>query len=523
MFGASIYVAIATSIGLLFLVARAVYDRFFHPLSGIPGPFLAGFTRLWLVYQTYQCRRHVLDPGLHAKYGPYVRIAPNELLVSDINYFPILYGAGTKFNKSAWYSALTDGDHTFNLLAETDTHLYWQQRRLISPVFTTQALRRYQTQLARAVGAFVEKMSSKANEPQDLVKWMNILALDVLTEMTFSCDPGYISSEDDGGNCTDIDNFWRFLSWIGLLPAFHLGYKRARALLEAIGLNVLYKADTGKLSIIQVSILLASHRLELIDMQFYIREIVARGNESLEQRRSHCDIASGMEHARIDKPELKTEWANIMLLHIVGAGFDTVGTTLASCISFISETPNCQSRLAQEVASIEVGEFEHETLMRTPYLQACLKETMRLRPVVATSMSRTVPAQGLWIAGRWIPPGTVIGMNPVVLHRTREVFGDDADNFRPERWLEAEGVRHQQMEMYTLAFGSPARSCPGKNLAWMILCRTVAELIRHLSIQILPPDEVKRRGLPAFSDATFFVYKIYNVWAEFGRREKSQE
>jgi cytochrome P450 len=255
---------------------------------------------------------------------------------------------------------------------------------------------------------------------------------------------------------------------------------------------------------------------KLMITQFYIKQISARSTAN----GVHCDIAGRMQELRAQKPELKKEWADIMLLHVVGAGFDTLGTTLASCLSFISQTDGCQDRLAEEVSSAMLeGESQHEDLMRLSYLQACIKETLRLKPVVATSLSRTVPMHGLWIGNRLIPGETIVGMNPVVLHRNQEIFGYDVERFRPERWLEASKEQHAKMELYSLAFGSPARSCPGKNLAWMILCRTIADVVQHLSFRILEPDEVMRKGLPAYEEASFFVFKPYNIWAEFVKRE----
>jgi hypothetical protein len=95
-------------------------------------------------------------------------------------------------------------------------------------------------------------METKHTEPLDLGRWINILVLDVLTEMTFSCNAGYISAEDDRGNCVDIDKFWQHLSWIGLLPTFCRWYRRAQKFLESVGLSLLYKADTAGLHVIQV-------------------------------------------------------------------------------------------------------------------------------------------------------------------------------------------------------------------------------------------------------------------------------
>jgi hypothetical protein len=86
---------------------------------------------------------------------------------------------------------------------------------------------------------------------------------------------------------------------------------------------------------------------KLMITQFYIKQISARSTAN----GVHCDIAGRMQELRAQKPELKKEWADIMLLHVVGAGFDTLGTTLASCLSFISQTDGCQDRLAGEVSS----------------------------------------------------------------------------------------------------------------------------------------------------------------------------
>jgi hypothetical protein len=248
----SIYLVVAIFVAVLHRATVAVYNRYFHPLSGIPGPFVASWSRLWLVYQTARCKRHRLDPTLHTKFGPCVRIAPNELLINDIHQFQTIYGAGTKFNKSTWHGCIRTGQDNFNLLAETHMGRYWQQRRLVSPAFTTQALQRHQHLLARALGKFITKTETKHTKPLDLVRWMNFLALDVLTEMTFSCNAGYVMAEDDRGNCVDIDNFWQHLSWIGLLPTFCRWYQNAQGFLESVGSSLLHKADTGGLHIIQV-------------------------------------------------------------------------------------------------------------------------------------------------------------------------------------------------------------------------------------------------------------------------------
>ena len=76
---------------------------------------------------------------------------------------------------------------------------------------------------------------------------------------------------------------------------------------------------------------------------------------------------------------------------------------------------------------------------KLPYLQACLLEAMRLRPAVGLNIYRHVPPGGLEIDGHFYPEDTEIALNGWVLHRDKEIFGQDAmsidrrDGYRPIR------------------------------------------------------------------------------------------
>ncbi|KAJ0349362.1 hypothetical protein COL154_013597 [Colletotrichum chrysophilum] len=60
---------------------------------------------------------------------------------------------------------------------------------------------------------------------------------------------------------------------------------------------------------------------------------------------------------------------------------------------------------------------------------------MRMHPGVSYPLERIVPEGGVELCGVHLPAGTVVGMNAAVVHRNYEIFGQDADEFRPERWL----------------------------------------------------------------------------------------
>lgn len=94
-----------------------------------------------------------------------------------------------------------------------------------------------------------------------------------------------------------------------------------------------------------------------------------------------------------------------------------------------------------------------------PYFQACLKEAMRVRPAVGLNIQRAVPPEGAELDGHHFPGGTVVAVNGWVLHRDRATFGQDADVFRPERWL-ADPEQARIMERYMFQVSSQQPPSP---------------------------------------------------------------
>ena len=78
--------------------------------------------------------------------------------------------------------------------------------------------------------------------------------------------------------------------------------------------------------------------------------------------------------------------------------------------------------------------------------QAVIKEALRLHPGVSYPLERTVPDGGAVLCGKFVPSGTVVGIHAWVIHHDKSVFGEDAECFRPERWLDAEPEELKKME-----------------------------------------------------------------------------
>lgn len=124
-------------------------------------------------------------------------------------------------------------------------------------------------------------------------------------------------------------------------------------------------------------------------------------------------------------------------------------------------------------------DLPYSGLSRLPYLRAIVKESLRLSPPFPSAFQREVSMNSgaVTIAGfaAALPPGTKISTNHYVMCRSRAVFGTDADEFHPERWLDTnDSEQLKRMEDAWSVFGRGARMCVGKDLVIMMLYKAVA-------------------------------------------------
>ncbi|KAG9201710.1 hypothetical protein G6514_005519 [Epicoccum nigrum] len=130
-----------------------------------------------------------------------------------------------------------------------------------------------------------------------------------------------------------------------------------------------------------------------------------------------------------------------------------------------------------------------DTASKLPYLDACIKESMRLQPPTGFLMERVVPSEGAVICGEFIPGGTTVGCVPWVMHRHRPTFGDDVENFRPERWIEAPPEQRAAMDKVWCPFGFQSRLCMGMNMGLFELYKITATLLNRYQIDIEAPNK----------------------------------
>ena len=98
---------------------------------------------------------------------------------------------------------------------------------------------------------------------------------------------------------------------------------------------------------------------------------------------------------------------------------------------------------------------------------------------------RDTPSEGLHICGVRVPPGVTVSTYGSVLHYRKEVFCDDVDAFRPERWL-GDKEKVQLMRNATFVFGSGKYSCLGRHLARIEIWKFVPTVLREFEVSLVP-------------------------------------
>ncbi len=91
-----------SSLAAIFLgicVAYFLLQILLDPLRDIPGPLLARFTRFWSFFEIYKGTFELTNIKLHKRYGPIVRIGPNEYSIDDVEAPKTIYGHGSNFVK----------------------------------------------------------------------------------------------------------------------------------------------------------------------------------------------------------------------------------------------------------------------------------------------------------------------------------------------------------------------------------------------------------------------------------------
>uniref|UniRef100_A0A8R1HXS9 Cytochrome P450 n=1 Tax=Caenorhabditis japonica TaxID=281687 RepID=A0A8R1HXS9_CAEJA len=163
------------------------------------------------------------------------------------------------------------------------------------------------------------------------------------------------------------------------------------------------------------------------------------------------------------------------------AGFDTTALSLSYATYLLATNPRVQQKLHEEVdRECPDPEIEFEQLNKLKYMECVLKETLRLYPLASISNSRKC-LRSTTVNGVKIEEGTHVQLDTWSLHYDPKIWGDDVEEFKPERWENTED--YNEHKGYYLPFGMGPRQCIGMRLAYMEQKLLLAHILRKYRLE----------------------------------------
>jgi benzoate 4-monooxygenase len=223
---------------------------------------------------------------------------------------------------------------------------------------------------------------------------------------------------------------------------------------------------------------------------------VARVNARLQKPDSdRVDLLARLMEGRDEKGnKLGREELTAEALTQLIAGSDTTSNTSCALLYHCLRNPGVIEKLRKELdAAIpaDTSTISFAMVKDLPYLDAVIKETMRIHSTSSLGLPRVVPpGPGITIQDHHFPAGTVLSVPAYTIHHSKDIWGPDADEFRPERWFT---VNDKQKQAF-VPFSYGPRACVGRNVAEMELALIVSNVFRWYEFELRQGEMETREG-----------------------------
>ncbi|KAI1761555.1 cytochrome P450 [Hypoxylon sp. FL1150] len=444
-----------------------------HRLRQFPGPFLAKFSYLWGYFSMRTGRMHHILAKEQSRYGKIMRIGPNEVLVYDPHTLWHMNGVRSAYKRGDWYRSIQFDPYGHSVLSEPDTAKHDKRKAQIASGYAGKGNVNLESKVDSQIATLIKilKTNYLSKGGQGIVNFgrlVRFFQVDLVTLVGSGKSWGDLSAETDHFDFISIaDGFVPFLHSFMMVPLLR-DFFASKFFLSLAGPKPTDDKGMGKFLGI-------------------IKRIVER--RFSEDASGHGDMLDEWIEHGLSRRECELE-----LAVQVPAGSETSTTAIRGIMLYLVSAPSVYRKLQQEISTgIEHGlisePISQEEAKRMPYLQAVIHEGIRMVPPATTGFPKKVPEGGDIICGKFVPAGTDVFVNMWSMMRNREVFGEDADIFRPERFLECDQVKKAELiKNIELAFGHGRWMCPGKTLAWFELNKIFVELLRNLDFQIVSPE-----------------------------------
>ncbi|KAJ2806645.1 hypothetical protein H4R20_001610 [Coemansia guatemalensis] len=452
-----------TTLVLVLVLFKVIYERWVTPLSEVPGAFLHSITSIPMRYHMLRGQLPEFIQKLHEEYGPIVRISPQRVSICDIANVKQILGSHA-FVKAPSYDIPEMLEP--NTFSTRSPELSIERRKQLGPSFSHKHLSSMENKILKCGVVNVQQkidalLSSCSHDTEGKVviqyhKWFMLIALDTIGALGFGQDFCALHKEHHElvpilTRIRVFNYITMALPWLKRLPRL-LG-KRLKPLAA-----------------------LMSFSAAAIDQ----RRKDSGGEPKADLLQMMLDSGRNGDHREpLNDPQMVSE----TILHLI-AGVDTTSAAMTWTLSLLLHNPHILHRLTSHIRQ----EFPTKTItledcrQRLPYLSAVINESLRILSPAPSILPRIAPTGGVRLGSYLLPAGTWICSSVHSVHMNPAAFSSPT-TFNPDRFM------HQNEERHNLiAFATGVRACLGRNLALVEMHVVLANLLRNYNL-CLPDDQ----------------------------------
>ncbi|KAH7322251.1 cytochrome P450 [Rhizoctonia solani] len=488
-----------------------------------PGPPLAGVTNWWMSSLTRTGHHSEIVKQLHDRYGTFVRLGPNHISIADPDALEIVYGHGSGLLKSEFYRIFQNGPE-LNVFNTSDRAEHSRKRKRLANIFSPQNVSAFEPRVRSHIRQLCAQLDLRCKEAAfgtSGVNWgarngqaiINIcaqfsyLAFDIIGDLAMGSSFELIQAQKDSSLAIEsVDTSGEPQRGTVEIPVVET-IAGGGAVIMAVGV---FPSWTHRfLRFLPWNIMGLFDRINIAKLaKASVDARIKRGpRKGLEDGKRSLDLIDKLlESKDEDGTPLSINELYAEALALLIAGSDTTSNTLSSLCYHLAIHPEVQRQLQAELdqnvlydSSDECTDKEglvvppydavvqYDDVKNLPYLNACIKEVLRIHSTVGTGLPRVVPpGKTLTVSGQTFRAGSVISVPSYTTNRS-SVWGNDAGEFRPERWLDGTA---ESFNKYFVPFSVGPRACVGRNLAYMDLMLIAATIFRRYQVEALPTTKM---------------------------------
>lgn len=449
---------------------KSVTNPKYPPVAGTVLSLLLNFNRLY-EYLTEVAKKHhtfrLLAQG------------QSEVFTTDTrNIEHILKSSFNKYSKGQYLQSKA-ADLFGQGIFVADGDNWRQQRKLASFEFSARVLRDFSCTIFRKNAGKLIRIISKfsiENSIFDIQDLLMKLTLDSIFKVGFGVELNCLdgSSKDGTKFIKAFDDSTTLLYWRYIDPTWKVQKF----------LNIGFEACLRK---------------NIKAVKTFVDEVMSKKREQMEMQQNidKEDILSRfLVQSKTDPEKMNDQYLRDIILSFILAGKDTTANTLSWFFYMLCKNPLVQERIAQEVRELIKGNnvddfveyITDEVLEKMHYLHAALTETLRLYPVIPMD-GRCAEEDDILPDGNKVKKGDNVYYLAYAMGRMPHIWGHDAEDFRPERWLN-NGIFQPESSFKFIAFHAGPRICLGKDFAYRQMKIVSIALLRFFKFKLADDKRV---------------------------------